>query len=250
MPVHGSRPMVVLVAAMALTTALPVVILVAVFPQESPCEIGGDEAVLNFTLTPYLLANSPAHGYVNASYTIWNNTSSGEAYSGQGIGNIGSGSVGRVFENFRWVVYSIVPRSPGATCKAGEVVTGTDIHGGVNDITLPYNNDALEPNSTGVLGGAQSYDLLYYNNSFSRVTQTLSTCGTSRQVLSARSNHLDIGVPFVQNGSLRVIGATIHIQTNYTYTFLANAGTWAIDNLSAPGGPGGGWAFNYLGACN
>jgi len=36
----------------------------------------------------------------------------------------------------------------------------------------------------------------------------------------------------------------------WSYWFPPDFGTWQIDNLSAPGGPGGGWAFNFVGHCS
>jgi len=41
------------------------------------------------------------------------------------------------------------------------------------------------------------------------------------------------------------IATELPFTEQYHYSFPANFGTWQVDNLSAPGGSGGGWAFSY-----
>jgi len=93
--------------------------------------------------------------------------------------------------------------------------------------------------------------VVYFSNAFGTAnTPNVTTCGggaTSRSVLSY---HDSIDIPFEVTGT-QVIGPyQMTWAQTFTYDFPANFGTWAIDNLSAAGGPGGGWAFDFLGACS
>jgi hypothetical protein len=84
-----------------------------------------------------------------------------------------------------------------------------------------------------------------FDNSYTVLSQVVNTCGRSAQTLGLSSNQLTVGIPIVQGGRNITVPATVDIYTSYTYHFPANGGIWLIDNLSAPGGPGGGWAFSY-----
>jgi hypothetical protein len=91
---------------------------------------------------------------------------------------------------------------------------------------------------------------VYFSNGFDAENlQNVSTCGIPAESFQVASSHLTLAVRFALAGqntttplNLPLVGSTYH------YWFPSN-GTWAIDNLSAPGGPGGGWAFDYLGSC-
>jgi hypothetical protein len=103
-------------------------------------------------------------------------------------------------------------------------------------------NDSREPNES---GGSYPYAPLGYNNSYYSATSTISTCGVGEVVRSVRSNHVDLRLFFQLNGTSRRLLVPFETSTNYTYFFPANTGIWKVDNLSAPGGPGGGWAFSF-----
>ena len=93
---------------------------------------------------------------------------------------------------------------------------------------------------------------LYFNNSFSVASgANISTCNApSRSVaLTANSDSLSVSIGFSLDGRNETAPMTLPFVQSYLYWFPANFGTWQVDNLSAPGGPGGGWAFNYLGPC-
>ena len=91
-----------------------------------------------------------------------------------------------------------------------------------------------------------------FNNSFTQANEpSVSTCNGNAKVVSLPhlSHSLSVGLQFAWNGSNQTVEMGLPFIGSYNYTFPANAGTWQVDNLSAPGGPGGGWAFSYLGAC-
>jgi hypothetical protein len=87
----------------------------------------------------------------------------------------------------------------------------------------------------------------WFNNGFSLANRiAVSTCGSSQELnLSFYSSSFNIGFNATWNGVQYVVSYSIPFALNFTYSFPADTGTWQVDNLSAPGGPGGGWAFAY-----
>lgn len=93
---------------------------------------------------------------------------------------------------------------------------------------------------------------VFFNNSFTGANAVaISTCKTpARSVtLAANSDSLLVSIGFSLNGKNLTAPFVLPFVESYIYWFPANFGTWQVDNLSAPGGPGGGWAFNYWGSC-
>ena len=89
---------------------------------------------------------------------------------------------------------------------------------------------------------------LYFNNSFSGANEaSISTCNTSAKSVSLTENsdYLSVSIQFSWNGRNFTGPMTLPFIESYQYWFPADFGTWQVDNLSAPGGPGGGWAFAY-----
>lgn len=75
----------------------------------------------------------------------------------------------------------------------------------------------------------------------------ISTCGRGPASLPLVTSHnLTLWVSFTSGGLTRVMAIQAPIiDSTFHYWFPANFGSWQVDNLSAPGGPGGGWAFSY-----
>ncbi len=87
----------------------------------------------------------------------------------------------------------------------------------------------------------------YFNGFTTANMPNITTCGSSTSVVeSTTSDYLTMRFAFNDSGTIRYVPYDLRINVDtFTYTFPANFGTWEIDNLSAPGGPGGGWAFAY-----
>jgi hypothetical protein len=105
------------------------------------------------------------------------------------------------------------------------------------------------PPSTGVYKSLP----VYFDNSFVGANENdISTCNTSARwvTLPANSNSLAISIGFSLGGQNLAAPLILPFVESFHYWFPANFGTWQVDNLSAPGGPGGGWAFNYVGPCS
>ena len=120
----------------------------------------------------------------------------------------------------------------------GDVSTGIAILG-------PGNiSDQHEPN---VLFPGYA-NTIYFSNGFQAAnSENISTCGGPAQSLPlVTSNYLTLWAHFASGGQNYTIPFTLHlVESQFHYWFPANFGMWQVDNLSAPGGPGGGWAFSY-----
>ena len=110
-------------------------------------------------------------------------------------------------------------------------------------------SDAGEPrmfNLTSSPGGSTSF----LENGFSSVNMgDVSTCNRSGIREPVSSPGLTVWVPFDVGNSTTTVAYALPFAQSFHYSFPANFGTWQVDNLSAPGGPGGGWAFNFVGPC-
>ena len=122
---------------------------------------------------------------------------------------------------------------------------------GVNWLGPGNLSDAGEPTTYNM--SAYLYHPLTpsWNNSFTNPTQTpLDTCGGYSQTVPVTTLGPSIVIHFEVSGRNVASPFILPFVEEFVYTFPANFGTWQIDNLSAPGGPGGGWAFNYTGPCS
>lgn len=196
-------------------------------------------------LTPLVLLNSP----YNTTRADWSTQTS---YLGNGTNftfPAWNGSVWGFFNRDNWSI---------------QVGTGTPISGNLCDSVFfarvtastpeggvplgNYLNDSAEP-ATYQLAGTGGP--IYFSNGFDRETLGESTCNDNGPLVEQfTSTHLTVEIPFTYLGSQHLVNAIIPQETTFRYVLPNNAGTWAVDNLSAAGGPGGGWAFSYLGPCS
>ncbi len=89
-----------------------------------------------------------------------------------------------------------------------------------------------------------------FQNGFTAANSpNFSTCGGATQALLVSAPLFTAWAPTLLGGTHTLIPVVLPFAVSFKYEFPANFGTWAVDNLSAPGGPGGGWAFDYLGPC-
>ncbi|MGP8077824.1 MAG: hypothetical protein ACLQC7_05470 [Thermoplasmata archaeon] len=133
------------------------------------------------------------------------------------------------------------------------------------ELQLPHLNRSIEtwiPTASNLTdaGEVDNFSILstpdnqstvaFFNNSFSVWNaDSVSTCGGVAQTIPVKSSSLTIGIPFTVGGRTLTIPYILPFAQNFTYRFPANFGSWEVGNLSEPGGPGGGWAFNFLGGC-
>jgi hypothetical protein len=109
--------------------------------------------------------------------------------------------------------------------------------GGYSDLGEPlmYNFTTSPGNSTS----------LFHQGFIQANAPPVSTCGGPAQIVPVRSLSLDTWIPFEWGGAEQLASLALPIAQAFSFEFPANFGTWQVDNLSAPGGPGGGWAFSY-----
>jgi hypothetical protein len=106
-------------------------------------------------------------------------------------------------------------------------------------------SDNEEPDSLGHWTYPGDVNLTFSNGFTHNNSSNISTCKASASSDVVTSPHFDVNVPVAVGGSRYSISVSLPIQETFHYVFPANFGTWAIDELSASGGPGGGWAFSY-----
>jgi hypothetical protein len=241
------RRRILRISATAIGLLLAVASLAFTFPAISikSCVPGRTVSVVNGTYSPLLLLNSP---YA----TPYSDPSNGSVLVYNGSKSVGftayNGSTWGYFERMDWFV-KIGQGSAGDEPLCSSLFYPVASDDWTSSIQVLYNNsisnfvnDSMVPDhvQTNTSGGP-----VYFNDRFSKASITISTCGAVTAIRGLTSTHITVGIPFVYQGVSHVAYTILDITTHYRYVFPANGGIWAVDNLSAPGGPGGGWAFSY-----
>lgn len=201
--------------------------------------------VANITdaLTPLVVLNSP----FNTTRADWSTQTS---YLGNGTNftfPAWNGSVWGFFNLDNWSIQIGAGSSQsGTACTSTFFARVTSSKPQIGVPLGSYLNDSAEPTYFRLNGTSGP---VYYSNGFSRETFSVSTCGKGSLPRGLTSQYLVVTLPFTYRGVQHTVDATIVQETSFRYVFPGGAGSWAVDNLSAPGGPGGGWAFSYLGPC-
>ena len=134
---------------------------------------------------------------------------------------------------------------------------GTQPNGDVGPATyyvpVPSNTsdvgEAVTVNLSAIYAGPPSVPT--WNNSFySDNFGVVNTCGGGPAIHTVRTFGLNLTFNVRWNNESFAISDTLPFVEEFYYKFPADFGSWEVDNLSAPGGPGGGWAFDYLGPCS
>jgi hypothetical protein len=152
----------------------------------------------------------------------------------------GPGTNNRCVAQFS-ISFHIVPAAQGGGGYGGEIFNvpwGPDFGtGAMSDIGEPllFNFSTSPGNSTSVFRQG------FYGENEAPIT----TCNGPSQSISAVVNGVTTWVSFSWNGRSYTVPAVLPLTEDFHFVFPADFGTWEVDNLSAPGGPGGGWAFSY-----
>jgi hypothetical protein len=223
--------------------------------------------------TPNLLVNSPFGGYGNVTYTL---PPPGDRSGGGG--SQFNGTSGSVIWPVYWNLsteHRVLVDGVGtdARCPPLEVQVGKGPYasglpfGGCGGCPIPVVTNTTDIgeathvsyNSTN--GNPPTWTVIW-NNSFTIDNQgQISTCGGAAKWGSLTTHNLTFQVPFATGNGTFAFNETIYTSyspiaplgsytASFSYWFPPNFGTWQIDNLSAPGGPGNGWAFNFVGPCS
>jgi hypothetical protein len=246
---HLPRRFVVVAIIVGVLVALPLPLL-SFGLISSPCVPGAQVATLSDAFTPWVITDTPVHGTATGYITVVNGTTTSR--TGWHIAQ--NGSVAGWFELENWTIFTNVPPPDSLTrCTTDFVALAHD--NGItvirsvpaNPAPVNFSNDSQAPTQTG--SNSTDTPIVYYDAGFHTTTQTLSACGGGEAVANVSSDSEHMGLGFEYQGAWHILDVTLHVQTEVSYEFMGNGGTWAIDNLSAPGGPGWGWSFSYLGAC-
>lgn len=121
----------------------------------------------------------------------------------------------------------------------GDISLGISLlgEGNTTDANEPTSLGGYIPPSTAELGILNGFSLANHD--------PVSTCGSGAASRWTNSTSFVATVPIASGASLANESYTFPFFDSFHYWFPANSGTWQVDNLSAPGGPGGGWAFSY-----
>jgi len=109
--------------------------------------------------------------------------------------------------------------------------------GGYSDVGEPlmYNFTTSPGNSTSL-----------FRQGFNQANAPpVSTCDGPAQTIPVSIHGLTTWISFAWEGRNYSVPTTIPLVEDFSYYFPSDFGTWQVENLSAPGGPGGGWAFSY-----
>jgi hypothetical protein len=150
-------------------------------------------------------------------------------------------------------VRSVIALGPGTDSQCaqsyGIALESPEQYGGISAgvRTLSNLSDKGEAdNITGYPGSQGGVPTPHFANGFEGSGNAfISTCGMPGLSRPVKSNYLDVSFVLSVAGKTISVPYVLPFSDYFTYNFPANFGTWQIDNLSAPGGSGGGWAFSY-----
>lgn len=218
----------------------------------------GTKIGTEYAFLPEALVNSPYGGAANGT-----GSPKQAGYPGGLGGGTGSlnGTVGVAFFAVNLSLFTLVNVTawgPGTNTRCSQpmvVIPSAPPGGGLVSagagVPVPSNqSDQDEATTVNVSGFAGSPVAPIWDNGFHSANEpSLSTCDASAVHTSVAAPGPQLLIPFNDSGVVREVPYTLPFWEHYTYFFPADFGSWAIDNLSSPGGPGGGWAFDFLGAC-
>ncbi len=228
------------------------------------CSAEGQPLHLTQEYVPAVLVNSPyggrawGNGTLPANYPgVWNGPPPvGVTEVAFGTGAIEGEALGAFFAVNVSIegLQNATDWGPGANtrCTQSVVVTiapplvTTEAGGGL----LGPNNttDSSESSYAWIFQGtSDQLPSAYFDNAFAVSNSPLiSTCGGGSKSLNMTlSSYLDVQFPAGLRGVSSTVPFVISVSESYHYWFPSDFGAWQVDNLSAPGGPGGGWAFSY-----
>ncbi len=254
----------------ALLSTAAVAIVVALF---LPTSFAGWAPVLHWecvsstrmwtgvSYVPIVLANSPFGGNVSAEGVIPASFPGGFGYPNDSSWETDSSSNGSASGTFNAVVLTVFQQAsqlawgPGANSPCSDSFTvvpsqpaNPETIGGWT-VGVPSNlSDSGEATSVVFQGFSGAPSSVLFENGYTAANEAaVSTCNSQAKTvpLPSNSHSLAVTVPFVSEGKNYTLPWNLPFTESYVYWFPGHFGIWQVDNLSAPGGPGGGWAFSY-----
>jgi hypothetical protein len=207
---------------------------------------------------PAILVNAPYGGYVAGNATL----PPGLIGNGGGLGSsqglpASNGSVGGLFfhvvadvsENGNVTVWG---SGPNVRCDQEYAVSISLYFGSSSGEVYSAilgntgnRSDVGEPNMYNLTPAAGDKTASFENGFETANVANISTCNAAQEWQWVLSSGLDVRLNVTIDQQLTPVFVFLPFPQAYHYYFPANFGTWQIDNLSVPDGPGGGWAFSY-----
>jgi hypothetical protein len=213
---------------------------------------------------PLALLNAPygGEGFLNSTFqasTVGypNSTGLGESVSG-GIAN---GTVWGGFVHDEATVYSLTNSTvlgpgPNTWCRSAYRIALAAVHpvdsfsgqiftwpGGPS--FGPALSDAAEPDLYNFSTASGDATSTFRNAFYAANSAEVSTCNGRSASRVVHVDGITTWIGLSSGGQSRALSLVVPVHEQFHYVFPADFGTWQIDNLSEPGGPGGGWAFSY-----
>lgn len=228
------------------------------------CSSEGEPLQLTQEYVPAVLVNSPyggrawGNGTLPANYPgVWNGPPpvgvtkvafGTGAVEGEALGaffavNV---SIERLQNATEWGSGANIRCSQSVLVTIAPPVVTTEAGGGL--LGLNNTTDSSEPSYAWIFQGtSDQLPSAYFDNAFAESNSPLiSTCGSGSKSLNMTlSSYLDVQFRVDLAGLISTVPFVIPVSESYQYWFPSGFGEWQVDNLSAPGGPGGGWAFSY-----
>jgi hypothetical protein len=220
---------------------------------------------LEYFFLPALLVNSPYGGLAWGNGSMAASFPGGPGYPtypGAYGGGSSNGTVGEVWFSVNLSIHgqaneTEIGPGPSRDCTRPFSVFPVPAYLGRGfggwEIQVPSNltdmGEATSANFSGLFEGNPLSPI--WNNGFtSSNAPNVSTCTNSTPLnLLIQVPGPSVQIPFSESGNPLVTSYILPFTESFHYLFPPRFGIWAVDNLSTPGGPGGGWAFDYLGPC-
>ncbi len=256
---RGPRPAKWVVMGVAVAVLLvPAILAGGSYPfSHWVCDDMGQVAK-QYMKMPAILVNSPYGGSAHGFGLMPSDFPGSPGYPNQpgGYGDSeANGSAGGQFfsDNFsldRLQTALTLGAGPSSRCPAPYKVVVSpgwfDAATGASLLAPGSQSDLTEPSTVNLSGYAYHPKTPVWNNSFARSTESpIDTCGGPAQSIPVDVGGLPVTIQFPVGGESVNAPIILPFQLSFDYVLPANFGTWQVDNLSAPGGPGGGWAFSY-----
>lgn len=246
---------------MGIGVVVGIVLTLAVFTvsgggvlSHTVCAVSGDRLPPFEAWVPTVMANSPYGGKVWANATVPPGPflDSPEAPNLYEIfpknGSAAWAGFGGEFNVTPQENQSRLGPGSNAPCSAPFDIAPTfwgDLAGGIPLLGEGNMTDAPEPTTLGATIPPSTVELGISNGFSAANHDAISTCGSGATSKWTDSASFITSVPISSGAVVTDESYAFPFLETFHYWFPANFGTWQVDNLSAPGGPGGGWAFSY-----
>jgi hypothetical protein len=208
--------------------------------------------------TPWELVNAPYLGSTvwGGSFHTWGLFGSTHVVLTDGNLSGGNLSTG-YFETQNWTVSTMVNQTvlgPGVDhrCSSAFAVNlaHTRFDVSIDGIPLQGPGNTSNSNEPKTFNDSGPQLAATFANGFTQANApSITTCGAPGKHLNVSSASFEVAIQMPSLHGPVPVTFSIASLENFTYYFPPGAGTWQVDNLSAPGGPGGGWAFSFVGPC-